>query len=89
MHQKIEKGSAKWNFFQDFFKFIQDYAKPDIPSDPWWEEAVNEAQKLTDKYANEDFIISARGMVLSHLEEIECRYDKGKARVIQFRKGGI
>ena len=49
MNKKIEKNSTLFNFFRDYYTFIQDYAVPE-DNDLFWERLMHEADKLTKKY---------------------------------------
>lgn len=71
--KKLEKGSDEWQFFQDFWKFRQQYYEEDNDDD-WISEMMNEGEKIIEKYSNTDFANFAQSLVLRHFEDVEMRW---------------
>lgn len=71
---RFEKGSKEWTMFTDYWQFVQKYYIPES-QDEWWEELINEADKLARKYGNTHYI---RDLVLAHIHDVERRYKSGK-----------
>lgn len=67
MKKQIIKDSEMFNFFRDYYKFIQDYALPE-QSDTFWDELIKASDELCNKYGNEKYY---RDMVMAHLNELE------------------
>lgn len=78
--KKLEKGSAEWQFFQDFWKFRQQYHEPDNEPDDWYTELVHSGDDLIRKYENTDFEKFAKEVVFAHYADIELRRKKGNTR---------
>ena len=47
--KKFEKGSEEYEFFKDFYNFMQKYWIPE-EEDEWWEEVVRESGILINKH---------------------------------------
>ncbi len=56
-----------FNFFRDYYKFIQDYALPE-QSDAFWDGFANAADSLCKKYNNKQYY---RDLVMAHINELE------------------
>ena len=67
---KFGKETKEWGMFVDYWQFVQKYYIPE-PQDEWWEELINEADKLARKYGNTHYI---RDLVLAHIRDIERRW---------------
>lgn len=67
MKKQIIKDSEMFNFFRDYYKFIQDYAIPE-QSDTFWDELIKASDELCNKYGNEKYY---RDMVMAHLDALE------------------
>lgn len=72
--KKLEKGSAEWQFFQDFWRFRQEYYEPE-EDDEWFEKLVNNATLLYEKYKNSDFKEFALKLIIAHVEDIDRRFN--------------
>ena len=71
MKQKIEKNSLMFNFFKDYYVFIQECAIPE-DNDLFWESLMNEANKLTKKYKEiEEY---CKDLVWAHVKALERQY---------------
>jgi len=70
--RKFEKGSESWKLFQDYWKFVQDYAVPE-DKDEFWDEVIGSGNRLCQKYGNGQY---CRDLVMAHINELE-----GKIRV--------
>lgn len=73
MEKRFGKGSEEFTMFTDYWQFVQKYYIPE-PQDEWWEELINEADKLARKYGNTHYI---RDLVLAHIHDVERRYKDG------------
>ena len=71
--KKLEKGSAEWQFFQDFWRFRQKYHDPDGESNEWFVELARVGEDLINKYKDTDFSYFAQQMVFAHMGDIEYR----------------
>ena len=65
--RKFEKGSESWKLFQDYWKFVQDYAIPE-EKDEFWDELIHAADNLCRKYNNKQYY---RDLVMAHLSKLE------------------
>lgn len=73
MKKKIEKNSTLFNFFRDYYTFIQEYAVPE-DNDLFWESVMHEADKLTKKYKEiEEY---CKDLVWAHMRALEREYKK-------------
>ena len=70
--RKFEKGSESWKLFQDYWKFVQDYAIPE-KKDEFWNEVISAGDVLCRKYGNGQY---CKDLVMAHINELE-----GKIRV--------
>lgn len=75
--KKIETGSEEWQFFNDYYKFRQQYYEADN-GEEWFEEMVHAGEKIIGKYHSTDFAKFAQNLVLSHFEDVETRWKKKK-----------
>lgn len=73
--KKFEKGSEEWQFFQDFWKFRQQYYEADN-GDDWFEELMHAGEQIIEKYYNTEFAKFAQSLVFSHFEDVETRWKK-------------
>lgn len=67
MKKQIIKDSEMFNFFRDYYKFIQDYAEPE-QSDTFWDDLVHVADSLCKKYNNKQYY---KDLVMAHLSKLE------------------
>lgn len=70
--KKIEKGSEEWQFWQDFYKFRQQYYEADN-EDKWWENTIREANSFCKKYAKTDIAQFAKEMIVAHINDVDRR----------------
>lgn len=70
--KKLEKGSDEWHFFQDFWKYRQQYYEPE-DSDKWFDEVINESDKLLNKYKDTGFKEFAKQLITAHVEDLDRR----------------
>lgn len=73
--KKFEKGSAEWQFFQEFWKFRQQYYEADN-GEEWFSEMIDVGEKIIEKYQHEEFAEFARNLILRHFEDVETRWKK-------------
>ena len=73
--KKFEKGSAEWQFFQDFWKFRQQYYEADNDEE-WIEQLRIAGEQIIEKYNNTTFSKFAQSLVFSHFEDVEMRWKK-------------
>lgn len=71
--KKFEKGSEEWQFFNDYYKFRQQFYEADN-NEEWFQGMVNAGDELISKYANTSIAKYAQSLVLSHLEDVELRW---------------
>lgn len=75
--KKFEKGSAEWQFFQDFWKFRQKYYIPDNEEE-WIVEMMHAGEMIIEKYKNTDFSKFAQGVIFEHFADIDRNCGKRK-----------
>ena len=73
--KKFEKGSEEWQFFQEFWKFRQQYYEADNEDD-WFVCMMNDGEKIIEKYKNTEFSKFVQSLVFSHFEDVEMRWKK-------------
>lgn len=78
--KKLEKGSAEWQFFQDFWKFRQKYHDPYGENDDWYDELIRSGESLINKYKDTDFARFARKMVLCHFDDVDAREKESRRK---------
>lgn len=71
--KKFEKGSEEWQFFNDYYKFRQQFYEADN-NEEWFQGMVNAGDELISKYANTSIDKYVQSLVLSHLEDVELRW---------------
>lgn len=71
--KKFEKGSDEWQFFQDFWRFRQQYYEADN-TDDWFTEMMNDGEQIIEKYAKAECAKFAQQLILSHFEDVEMRW---------------
>lgn len=71
--KKFEKGSEEWQFFNDYYKFRQQFYEAEDNED-WFQGMVNAGDELISKYANTSIYKYVQSLVLSHLEDVELRW---------------
>lgn len=49
-HKKFEKGSEEFSLFADYWSFCQKYWIVEADSDEYWENIINDGDKLIKKY---------------------------------------
>lgn len=73
--KRFDKGSEEWQFFQDFWKFRQQYYEADNEDD-WFEEMMKAGEQIIEKYHDTEFGGFAQGLVFSHFDDVETRWRK-------------
>lgn len=73
--KKFEKGSEEWQFFNDYYKFRQQYYEADN-GEKWFEEMVRVGEEIIEKYHNTKFAKFVQNLVFSHFEDVETRWKK-------------
>lgn len=76
--KKLEKGSAEWQFFQDFWKFRQKYHDPYSEKDDWYDELIQSGECLIKKYKDTELAMFARKLILAHFDDIDVREKKSR-----------
>lgn len=72
MKLKIEKHSPEWNFFGEFYRFVENFHEPE-DNDSYWESLSKEAIRLGETYKG-----MAPKLVLAFLEYQEDLFRKKK-----------
>ena len=80
--KKFEKGSEEWQFFNDYYKFRQQFYEADN-NEEWFQAMVNAGDELISKYANTNIAKYVQSLVLSHLEDVELRWMNKKVEDVQ------
>lgn len=78
--KKLEKGSAEWQFFQDFWKFRQKYHDPYNEKDDWYDDLIRCGESLINKYKDTDFARFAQKLVLCHFDDIDTREKESRKK---------
>lgn len=73
--KKFDKGSEEWQFFQEFWKFRQQYYEADNGED-WFEEMMRAGEAIIEKYYNTEFAKFVQSLIFSHFEDVETRWKK-------------
>ena len=73
--KKFEKGSEEWQFFNDYYKFRQQYYEADN-GEKWFEEMVRVGEETIEKYHNTEIAKFVQSLVFSHFEDVEMRWKK-------------
>ena len=73
--KKFEKGSEEWQFFNDYYKFRQQYYEADN-GEKWFEEMVRVGEKIIEKYHNTETAKFVQSLMFSHFEDVEMRWKK-------------
>ena len=73
--KKFEKGSEEWQFFNDYYKFRQQYYEADN-GEQWFEEMVHVGEEIIEKYHNTEIAKFVQSLVFSHFEDVEMRWKK-------------
>ena len=73
--KKFEKGSEEWQFFNDYYKFRQQYYEADN-EEQWFEEMVHVGEEIIEKYQNTEISKFVQSLVFSHFEDVEMRWKK-------------
>lgn len=71
--KKFEKGSEEWQFFNDYYKFRQQFYEADN-GEEWFEKMVESGTKLCQKYQNTNIAKYVQKLVLAHMDDAEERY---------------
>lgn len=71
--KKFEKGSEEWQFFNDYYKFRQQFYEADN-NEEWFQGMVKAGDELISKYANTSIAKYVQSLVLGHLEDVELRW---------------
>ncbi len=85
MKKKIEKGSAEFNLFNEFWSFRKEYYAAD--NDEWWDEAIEEATKRVEKYRGTDLEGFAYSLYIAHLNDADKKFRESKG--VRVRDKGI
>lgn len=72
MQKRLEKGSDEWLFFQDYYKFRQQYYEADN-NEKWFEKLIQSADRLYKKYKNVPFSEYAKQLILAHINDVDRR----------------
>ena len=75
MQKRLEKGSDEWLFFQDYYKFRQQYYEADN-NEEWFEKLIQSADRLYKKYKNVSFAEYANQLILAHISDVDRRTRK-------------
>lgn len=75
--RKFEKGSEEWQFFNDYYKFRQQYYEAD-DDEEWFEKMMEIGEMLIEKYTGTNISEYAKNLVFSHFEDVERRYKAGE-----------
>ena len=71
MKRKIDKNSTLFNFFRDYYAFIQEFAVPEN-KDMFWDNLMKAANDLTKKYKDiEDY---CKDLCWAHIRALERQY---------------
>lgn len=71
--KKFEKGSEEWQFFNDYYKFRQQFYEADNEEE-WFRELMKSGEKLIEKYSKTNISKFAQSLVFSHFEDVERRW---------------
>lgn len=80
MRLAIEKGSEEFMFWQDIFKFRQQYGVGE-DTDEWWEELFQESNNLSKKYKAMPFTKMADAIIVATVKEIEREFKKNRGEL--------
>ena len=75
--KKFEKGSEEWQFFNDYYKFRQQFYEADN-EDAFFEELAKQANKLYEKYKKTEIAEYAKRLIMAHLDDVDRRCRKGR-----------
>lgn len=73
--KKFDKGSEEWQFFQDFWKFRQQYYEADN-GDDWFLEMMHAGELIIEKYQSTCFAKFTQNLVMSHFEDVQIRWER-------------
>lgn len=71
--KKFEKGSEEWQFFNDYYKFRQQFYEADNEEE-WFQELMKSGETLIEKYSKTNISKFAQSLVFSHFEDVERRW---------------
>lgn len=71
--KKFEKGSEEWQFFNDYYKFRQQFYEADNEEE-WFRELMKSGETLIEKYSKTNISKFAQSLVFSHFEDVERRW---------------
>jgi hypothetical protein len=71
--KKFEKGSEEWQFFNDYYKFRQQFYEADN-EDEWFQGMMEAGEVLIKKYARTNISKYVQSLVFSHFEDVERRW---------------
>ena len=71
MKHKINKSSAEFEFFKELYVFRQEYYNPSTDDD--YRKLTKRVSELNKKYENEPFYKFVKGVLLSHLNDVDER----------------
>ena len=73
--RKFEKGSEEFNFFGDFFKFVQNHFVPEN-TDTYWSSLLDESKALSEKYCGTFYTMMILAFI-DYIEEVRNEDDEG------------
>jgi len=53
--KKFEKDSEEFQFFKEFYKFVQDYYIPEN-TEEYWDGFVDESKRISEKYRGNFYV---------------------------------
>ena len=71
--KKFEKGSEEWQFFNDYYKFLQQFYEADNEEE-WFQKLMESGEELIKKYAQTNISKYVQSLVFSHFEDGERRW---------------
>lgn len=71
--KKFEKGSEEWQFFNDYYKFRQQFYEADNEEE-WFQKLMKSGETLIEKYSKTNISKFAQSLVFSHFEDVERRW---------------
>ena len=71
--KKFEKGSEEWQFFNDYYKFRQQFYEAE-KEEEWFQELMKSGETLIEKYSKTNISKFAQSLVFCHFEDVERRW---------------
>lgn len=72
-NKKFDKGSEEWQFFNDYYKFRQQFYEADNEEE-WFQKLMESGEELIKKYAQTNISKYVQSLVFSHFEDVERRW---------------